>query len=334
MNFVPATLESLVFLSEKCVEISNQHHFVKIDKHQLRPAIQCGDIFCGYLDEFSQKISSFVWITETKKHLYGKNYPDYVESVLFVQMMWKDLTVDSLMDGWMVDFFVHEAKKRKIKQIWSNLFFENKKLHQVYEKIGFFPKVMIYQQSKREMNVISVEQHLNLSIRSAVEQDFDFLWNGNLSITFEEEGSIEFDCKQSEENNKEFFRQGILKGEFRVICKSNVPVAFVQIVTDSGNCPVGCSYMDFPCLWVSNIYVHESQRGTGVGRFIYQFLAEKYSEHECWLDVLTSNVKSHLFHTKMGFKPQSCLYVLKLEGEMIRFNREYAKVNILALCSN
>ncbi|MDP4636240.1 MAG: GNAT family N-acetyltransferase [Crocinitomicaceae bacterium] len=77
-----------------------------------------------------------------------------------------------------------------------------------------------------------------------------------------------------------------------------------------------CKYLE-----IDNLVVSAKVRSKGVGKMIFDYLAEKAQEEECSmvsLDSYTSNFKAHKFFYNEGFAPKGFHFINILDAEKIR----------------
>ena len=105
------------------------------------------------------------------------------------------------------------------------------------------------------------------------------------------------------------------------------PYAEAVLAEDDGD-PVGfalffhnySTFLAQPGIYLEDLYVHESQRGKGVGRALLAHLAQIAVERNCgrleWA-VLDWNVDAIGFYQKLGAKPNSEWTVYRLTGDAL-----------------
>jgi GNAT superfamily N-acetyltransferase len=74
-------------------------------------------------------------------------------------------------------------------------------------------------------------------------------------------------------------------------------------------------------LEIDNLVVSAKVRSKGVGKMIFDYLAEKAKQEECSmvsLDSYTSNFKAHKFFYNEGFAPKGFHFINILDAEKIR----------------
>lgn len=74
-------------------------------------------------------------------------------------------------------------------------------------------------------------------------------------------------------------------------------------------------------LEIDNLVVSAKVRSKGVGKMIFDYLAEKAQQEECSmvsLDSYTSNFKAHKFFYNEGFAPKGFHFINILDAEKIR----------------
>ncbi|MDP4683729.1 MAG: GNAT family N-acetyltransferase [Crocinitomicaceae bacterium] len=101
-----------------------------------------------------------------------------------------------------------------------------------------------------------------------------------------------------------------------------------QVAVFDGDTCVGVSgYWIGTKLWcgkyleIDNLVVSAKVRSKGVGKMIFDYLAEKAQEEECSmvsLDSYTSNFKAHKFFYNEGFAPKGFHFINILDAEKIR----------------
>ena len=101
-----------------------------------------------------------------------------------------------------------------------------------------------------------------------------------------------------------------------------------QVAVFDGDTCVGVSgYWIGTKLWcgkyleIDNLVVYAKVRSKGVGKMIFDYLAEKAHEEECSmvsLDSYTSNFKAHKFFYNEGFAPKGFHFINILDAEKIR----------------
>jgi GNAT superfamily N-acetyltransferase len=106
------------------------------------------------------------------------------------------------------------------------------------------------------------------------------------------------------------------------------PVASCHVALDAGGAVVGMAlwYVTFstwtgrPGLWLEDLYVRPSARGTGLGKQLLQALARVcvergYPRFEWW--VLDWNAPSIAFYRALGAVPQEDWTVFRVDGEAL-----------------
>lgn len=101
-----------------------------------------------------------------------------------------------------------------------------------------------------------------------------------------------------------------------------------QVAVFDGDTCVGVSgYWIGTKLWcgkyleIDNLVVSAKVRSKGVGKMIFDYLAEKAEQEECSmvsLDSYTSNFKAHKFFYNEGFAPKGFHFINILDAEKIR----------------
>ena len=101
-----------------------------------------------------------------------------------------------------------------------------------------------------------------------------------------------------------------------------------QVAVFNGDTCVGVSgYWIGTKLWcgkyleIDNLVVSAKVRSKGVGKMIFDYLAEKAQQEECSmvsLDSYTSNFKAHKFFYNEGFAPKGFHFINILDAEKIR----------------
>ena len=101
-----------------------------------------------------------------------------------------------------------------------------------------------------------------------------------------------------------------------------------QVAIFDGDTCVGVSgYWIGTKLWcgkyleIDNLVVSAKVRSKGVGKMIFDYLAEKAQQEECSmvsLDSYTSNFKAHKFFYNEGFAPKGFHFINILDAEKIR----------------
>lgn len=101
-----------------------------------------------------------------------------------------------------------------------------------------------------------------------------------------------------------------------------------QVAVFDGNTCVGVSgYWIGTKLWcgkyleIDNLVVSAKVRSKGVGKMIFDYLAEKAKQEECSmvsLDSYTSNFKAHKFFYNEGFAPKGFHFINILDAKKIR----------------
>lgn len=101
-----------------------------------------------------------------------------------------------------------------------------------------------------------------------------------------------------------------------------------QVAVFDGDTCVGVSgYWIGTKLWcgkyleIDNLVVSAKVRSKGVGKMIFDYLAEKAKQEECSmvsLDSYTSNFKAHKFFYNEGFAPKGFHFINILDAEKIR----------------
>jgi GNAT superfamily N-acetyltransferase len=101
-----------------------------------------------------------------------------------------------------------------------------------------------------------------------------------------------------------------------------------QVAVFDGDTCVGVSgYWIGTKLWcgkyleIDNLVVSAKVRSKGVGKMIFDYLAEKAQQEECSmvsLDSYTSNFKAHKFFYNEGFAPKGFHFINILDAEKIR----------------
>jgi GNAT superfamily N-acetyltransferase len=74
-------------------------------------------------------------------------------------------------------------------------------------------------------------------------------------------------------------------------------------------------------LEIDNLIVSEKKRSTGVGKLMFDYLAEKAIKEKCTmmaLDSYTSNFKAHKFFYNQSFAPKGFHFIRVLKNEGIR----------------
>jgi GNAT superfamily N-acetyltransferase len=101
-----------------------------------------------------------------------------------------------------------------------------------------------------------------------------------------------------------------------------------QVAVFDGDTCIGVSgYWIGTKLWcgkyleIDNLVVSAKVRSKGVGKMIFDYLAEKAQQEECSmvsLDSYTSNFKAHKFFYNEGFAPKGFHFINILDAEKIR----------------
>ena len=101
-----------------------------------------------------------------------------------------------------------------------------------------------------------------------------------------------------------------------------------QVAIFDGDTCIGVSgYWIGTKLWcgkyleIDNLVVSAKVRSKGVGKMIFDYLAEKAKQEECSmvsLDSYTSNFKAHKFFYNEGFAPKGFHFINILDAEKIR----------------
>lgn|GEM_PF-3536244 len=143
-----------------------------------------------------------------------------------------------------------------------------------------------------------------VQIRDGIASDLDFMVEG-LQNNRVLEGRPPDAIAASPEVVDAFARQ-LETGRVRVVEDEGRPVAFLSFRLD-----FEVMYVTGRFLWVDLVYVHESQRGRGLGRRLYDDAVDVAARHGCErvvADVFAANQGSTAFHEAMGFEPMYTIF--------------------------
>jgi len=147
-----------------------------------------------------------------------------------------------------------------------------------------------------------------VQIRDGQASDLEFLIEG-----LQKNRAIEGRSGPVSEASIDGFARDLEEGRVRVVEDGGEPVAFLAFRLD-----FEVMYVTGRFLWVDLVYVHEGQRGRGLGRLLYEDAVDVAARHGCArvvADVFAANEGSTAFHEAMGFEPLYTIFAKAVGGE-------------------